>query len=117
MPYLTNQWLKGEVERPRQHSPVQVKAEIRKPSDRWSERNQALIDLYLTREDGNYQCLSLTESDLSNMLPPLLLESNRILQFQIALDILQTLDDSKLIIALDQLFSKRKKQNNHSKNP
>jgi len=77
MAYITNQWLKGNPERNRDHRPVKVEISTSLPTDAWSRRKRVVAEINLTREDGDYQQLSLRRADLNATLPTLVKGADR----------------------------------------
>lgn len=109
MAHITNQWLKGEVERGRNHSPIKVTTVVSKApdKDRWSTKNLVVTDLNLLKDNGDYHCVSLTQTDLSNLLPLLVSYSDEPTQVKTALNAIQKLSDAMLLEFMAKAFSER----------
>ncbi|MFA5913706.1 MAG: hypothetical protein WC830_09140 [Burkholderiales bacterium] len=102
--FITNQWLKVDVERNRKHLPVSVAFALRLTSDKWVMRNEVKATIDATRRGGEFQSVYFTEKDLNAIIPALATGADMNTRRKVALDTLSTFNDQDLVVFLSDLF-------------
>lgn len=102
MAFITNQWLLGDAIRGRRYSPHKVAIEVTEAYGEWSSTHQVVADLKLSKENRDYHSVSLTQNDLTSILPKLASVSDDSTKIKIAVNILMKLSDE----AFNQLVVK-----------
>ena len=90
MAYLNCQWLKGEVERDRKHKLEEVPLSL--ATGTWCDRKNVQAVIRMTRKNGDYQFLRLTDTDLNAVLP----------------ELLASLDNTQFLACLENAFAHRR---------
>lgn len=109
MAYITNQWLKGVVQRNRGHSPIKVAVEPRVSSDdEWDASHQIAAHIQATREDQTYQTIYFTQQDIAAILPYLVARASADAKAQAATIVLTGLSGGELASFLEELFARRR---------
>ena len=91
MAFTNHSWLKGDAERDRGHELCKVTLKISEST--WSSNKEVKLAFLLTRDDGDYRVLRLTEEDIKILLPHLLAE----------------LSDSKIMACMRQAIALQQK--------
>jgi hypothetical protein len=93
MAYLNYQWLKGEAERQRKHNLEEVTLGL--VTGTWCAYENVRAVIGMTRKDGDYQFLRLTDKDLTELLP----------------ELLASLDNSQFLSCLENALVNRRRAN------
>ena len=109
MAYITNQWLKGTIERSRGHHPLEVSFEASQANGKWDAEHMVVVDLCMTQNNGDYQSIYLTQNDLAYSLPFLVSLANETTKREIAIRVIRSLEDTPLLQLLSELFVERAK--------
>jgi len=107
MAFITNQWLKGDAERNRGHSPVQVTMSPAWPSDSWSQNNAVHLQFQITKSDGDYQAIYFTKAEQAELLGSFAHNADLSALKDVAFKALLRLDDADLLNFLQILLSRR----------
>jgi hypothetical protein len=108
MAFITNQWLKGEVQKDRPHCPIPVNPRTWS-SDQfaWTAR-KTVVALNFERDNGNYQTVLFTQDDLALVLQTLVEKSDRNTKAKIAVEALSGLTPRVVLSVLAKALSKPK---------
>ena len=109
MAYITNQWLKGEIERNRGHHPLEVSFETCPARGKWDAEHMVVADLRMTQNNGDYQSIYLTQNDLAHSLSFLVSLASETTKREIAIKVIRNLEDTALLQLLSELFVERAK--------
>src|SRR5689334_11859986 len=109
MAFVTNQWLKKDAQRSREHFPIRVTVEAVAPLGDWDVENGVAAHLVSTGADGKYQSLYLTEKDIDAILPYVLSRASVSAKSQAARIALSTLSDSDISLFLEEIFALRQR--------
>lgn len=112
MGFITNQWLKGDPERSRKHSPIKISFELGSIYDAWCRRKEVNGAILAMREDGDYQSLYFTELELNQLMPTLARGADINTRQEIAFDTLLCLSDTDLLNFFADVLSRRASDKN-----
>jgi len=106
MGFITNQWLKGHVERDRSHFPVRCEISGKASFGDWTSDN-VVFDIQAQRPDGDVQLMYLTQDEVDELLPAMMEVGNQSIRLKFAHEALAKLDDAELLRFLAILLSER----------
>lgn len=107
MGFITNQWLKGLVERDRYHYPVPVDVAMKRVTDEFSRRNRSAAALRFNRSDGNYMQVHFTAAEVNEVVRHLATATDVVVREDIAMNLLRSFDDEGLVRFLGRLLAGR----------
>lgn len=105
---MTKGWLQGSVERNRDHYPVGVSIRPEGASGGWAIENGIVAEIHVTRSDGDFQTISLSEKELGEVVHTfLMITNNAETRKHAAQFALNSLSDSDLLSFFARYFADR----------
>jgi hypothetical protein len=104
--FITNQRLKGEVQRNRGHRPINAVFALGNGStDKWNATHKIVAEIVATCKSGDYQCFYFSKADLKKLVPSLAIASGRETMRDLVMDLLHGVDDANTLSSLVQSVS------------
>ena len=106
--FITDNWLKGTVERNREHRPTEVAVGVGVPSGEWESSHGVEALIHASSSADTYKTLYLTQADIGAVVPYLVSRATRKIQNDAVIVALADCSDKELSKVLEELFLRRR---------